>query len=101
MGICGLIDYSGNIIFSGEIINGKSVIEYRDIVSFAHQNNYFFDETLQFKLSLGDENSTDEEILSLLNHLQLSDRINLLENGLDVYCSRHKKTIFQVESCGD
>lgn len=83
MGLCGLLNYDGNIYFNHNMIEKKNIISYRDLVSFAHQNNYFFDETIRFNITLGNSKILDEEIYQLLEELDLKERIDLFRYGLD------------------
>lgn len=81
--LSGLLNYEGDIYYNNCLINDTNIISYRKQISFAHQNNYFFDESLRFNITLGNGDISDEEIYEILEKLHLSERIELLEHGLD------------------
>lgn len=91
IGLSGLLNHEGSIYYNNCLITSKNIVSYRELLSFAHQNNYFFDASLRFNMTLGNHSISDEEIFQLLEKLHLSDRIQSLEQGLDEHLSNIKK----------
>ena len=91
IGLSGLLNHEGSIYYNNCLIDSDNIVAYRGLLSFAHQNNYFFDESLRFNMTLGNKSISDEEIFQLLEKLHLGERIRLLEHGLDEHLNHIKK----------
>jgi len=64
-------------------VGGRLVNNLRKEIAYASQNMPFFNKTIRYNLTLGTENITDEELISICKKLDLHDTIANLPNGYD------------------
>ncbi|GMO56030.1 MAG: ABC transporter ATP-binding protein [Rickettsiales bacterium] len=81
-------------VLSGEIIVGKHNIKdydlktLRDQIAMVLQKNVLFSGTIRENLQWGNENATDNDILTACQNAQASEFIDTLPNGLDTILER-------------
>lgn len=73
----------GEVIVSGHNVKDYSIKTLRDQVAFVLQKNTLFSGTIAENMRWGDENATDEEIITALKQASAWEFVSQYEDGLD------------------
>lgn len=89
--------YSGKIYINSYDISEISIKSLRTNISYISQSPYIFEDTVRNNITLGDNNISDEMIVSIIEKIGVKNLFNKFSNGLDENIKASKLSYGQLQ----